>query len=124
MQLQFEKSWNKALANIDRARIEQLFLHAKKSEHFTAIREAINHEKTLLITTLVHNREHEPLTFNDVSLSYVIDAQVIANATFTLPKLIIPPHTSMPWTFLFPLGSYVQREYYEGGTLTWTNATK
>ena len=121
MQLQFEKSWDKALATTDRTHIEQLFLHAKKSEDFTAIREAINHKKTLLITALVHNRHDEPLTFHETSLSYVIDEQVIANTTFTLPQLIIPPHTSMPWTFLFPIGSYVQRECYEGGTLTWTN---
>ena len=106
MQLQYEKSWDKALASVDRTRIEQLFLHAKKSENFTAIREAVNHQETLLISVLIHNRSEKTLVFDQTSLDYELDGQHIAMALFTLPQLKIPPHTSMPWTFLFPKGSY------------------
>lgn len=122
MQLQYEKSWDKALASVDRTRIEQLFLHAKKSENFTAIREAVNHQETLLISVLIHNHSEKTLVFDQTSLAYELDGQHIATALFTLPQLKIPPHTSMPWTFLFPKGSYVRCDSYAGGTLSWTNA--
>lgn len=122
MQLQYEKSWDKALATVDRTRIEHLFLHAKKSENFTAIKEAINHQETLLISVLIHNRREETLIFNNTALTYELHGQSIATAQFTLPQLKIPPHTSMPWTFLFPKESYVRCDHYKGGTLTWTNA--
>ncbi len=60
--------------------------------------------------------------YAQTSLDYELDGQHIATALFTLPQLKIPPHTSMPWTFLFPKGSYVRCDSYAGGTLSWTNA--
>ncbi|WP_431027057.1 SLAP domain-containing protein [Lysinibacillus sp. LZ02] len=109
-QLQLEASWDKALSAQDRAHIEKLFNEIKQQHYstivFSPIREAINHRNELLITVLVHNFSPFPLTFENTPLSYSNEQEVLAEQTFTLPALTIPAKVSMPWTFIFPQGSY------------------
>ena len=106
-QLRFESSWEKALSAQDRNHIEKLFNDTKQQHHstlvFSPIREAINHRNELLITVLVHNFSHNPLTFENTRLVYSNEQEILAEKAFTLPSLTIPAQTSMPWTFIFPI---------------------
>nr|WP_106783043.1 SLAP domain-containing protein [Lysinibacillus timonensis] len=120
-QLQFESSWDKALSVEDRRTIEKIFYDTKYFRSidilFSPIREAINHKEELLVTVLVHNFTESPLNFKNTKMQYNIHDEVIANNVFTLPSLIIPPNVSMPWTFIFPKGSYIQKTSYKNGQL-------
>ena len=120
-QLQFEASWDKALSGQDRRYIEKVFNETKHLHSsgvvFSPIREAINHKEELLVSALVHNFRNQPLLFNNVSLLYRIGEEVIAERVFTLPKLVIPNEVSMPWTFIFPWGSYKSQAPFKNGRL-------
>lgn len=121
-QLQFEKSWDKALAAQDRQSIERIFSETKDLKSpddviFSPIREAINHKEALLVSVLVHNFTDRSLTFNNVRLLYRIQGEVIADKVFTIPMLVIPCHVSMPWTFIFPKGSYTLQTSFKHGQL-------
>ncbi|KAB2494104.1 SLAP domain-containing protein [Priestia endophytica] len=120
-QLQFETSWDKALANQDRENIERIFnetKHLNSSTIFCSpIREAINHKEALLVSVLVHNGTDRLLTFINARLLYSIGGEVIADKVFTLPALTIRPGVSMPWTFIFPKDSYTPQIAFENGQL-------
>lgn len=112
-QLQYETSWEKALAAQDRHNIEKIF---NESKHLNSsdiicspIRQAVNHKQQLLVTVLVHNFTDNPLTFNNTRLVYRTQQQIIADDEFTLLTLTIPPFVSMPWTFIFPEFSYTSK---------------
>lgn len=120
-QLQFEASWEKAIAKQDRKQIETIF---KETKHFSdsdilcsPIRVAINHKEALLVTVLVHNFTDDPLTFHNVRLLYGVQGEVIADKIFTIPALVIPAKVSMPWTFIFPKDSYKKQTAFENGRL-------
>jgi SLAP domain-containing protein len=119
--LQFEASWNKALSIKDRDLITTIFNETKDSGSsaivFSPIREAINYKKDLLITVLVHNFSHAPFTFENARLVYLNGQEVLAESTFTLPALTIPPYVSMPWTLIFPKGSYTSSSSLLNGRL-------
>ena len=106
-QLQFESSWAKALSAQDRDAIEKLFYDTKQQHDstivFSPIRQAINHRNELLVTVLVHNFSQQPLQFENTHLVYSNEQEVLAESVFTLSTLTIPPHVSMPWTFIFPV---------------------
>ncbi|MEK4229745.1 SLAP domain-containing protein [Solibacillus sp. FSL H8-0538] len=120
-QLQFEASWNKALATQDRHTIEKIFTETKQPNSScilcSPIRQAINHKQELLVTVLVHNFTDQPLTFNKTRIVYRMQDEVIADEKFTLPTLIIPPQVSLPWTFIFPSLSYSPLASFENGRL-------
>jgi len=120
-QLQFEASWNKALAQKDREDIERIFNETKHSAQsniqFTTLRVAINHEEALLVTVLVHNFTDNPLIFDNKRLLYSIQGEAIADEVFTLPAFTVPSRVSMPWTFIFPNGSYKKQSLFENGQL-------
>jgi SLAP domain-containing protein len=121
-QLKFEQSWDKALATQDRQDIERIFSETKDLKSpdnviFSPIREAINHKEALLISVLVHNFTDHPFVFNKVRLLYGIQGEVIADKLFTLPQLVIPCRVSMPWTFIFPKGSYTLQTSFKHGQL-------
>ncbi|MBD7944275.1 SLAP domain-containing protein [Psychrobacillus sp. FSL K6-2684] len=119
--LQWEKSWDKAVATQDREQIELIFLKTKdlmiEDILFTPIREAINHKKEFLVTVLVHNFTDQELIFDQTRLVYAIGNEIMARHLFTIPMLIIPPKASMPWTFIFPEGSYIAASFLENGRL-------
>ncbi|YCA45780.1 SLAP domain-containing protein [Bacillus sp. JZ8] len=120
-QLQFEASWDRALADQDRQNIKRIFnetKHLKDSAIFCSpIREAINHNEDLLVTVLVHNCTDHLFTFMNTRLLYSIGGEVIADKVFTLPALTIPPEVSMPWTFIFPKDSYTPQITLKNGQL-------
>ncbi|WP_225231109.1 SLAP domain-containing protein [Solibacillus faecavium] len=102
--LQFEAAWDKTIAKQDRLSIEQLFHHSKDEEtdeiSCCFVRKALNHRQQLLLTVLIHNRSEEVLNFQNREVTCTTAKGVFAKA-FTIPKLNIPPNTSMPWTFIF-----------------------
>ncbi|MGG0717201.1 SLAP domain-containing protein [Robertmurraya massiliosenegalensis] len=120
-QLQFDPSWDKALAIGDRLLIERIFRgisDLNSSEIVcTPIREALNHKEELLITVLVHNYMDQPLMFNDTRLRYSMEGENVAEHFFTIPQLVIPGQVSLPWTFIFPKESYLRRTSFEHGRL-------
>lgn len=120
-QLRFEASWDKQLAPQDRLNIEKIFQETKDLTSpnilFSPIREAINHKEALLVSVLVHNFTDNPLSFHDTKLAYFINGDIIAEKIFTLPAFVIPAHTSMPWTFIFPKGSYHTSASFKNGTI-------
>ena len=120
-QLQFDSSWDKALAAEDRQNIERIFHETKHLNSagilFSPIREAINHKGELLVTVLVHNFTDNPLSFTNLRLLYSVLGKTIADNTFTLPALEIPSQVSMPWTFIFPKGSYTTQTNFKNGRL-------
>lgn len=119
--LQFESSWEKALAAQDRQNIESIFSKAKNQNGSniicSAIREAINHKEELLVSVLVHNFTDHTITFNNTRLLYSKQGANIADKTFTLPTLAIPSQVSMPWTFIFPKNSYTPQTNLMNGRL-------
>ncbi|WP_409295873.1 SLAP domain-containing protein [Peribacillus sp. SCS-26] len=119
-QLQFEASWDKAIAGVDRKNIERIFNETKHLQRsvilFSPVREAINHREALLVTVLVHNFTDAAFRFDGVKLRYSVEGAALGEDAFTLP-LVIPSGVSMPWTFIFPWGSYTPGATFENGEL-------
>lgn len=119
--LQFEKSWDKALSEQDRARINQVFSETKDIKNvgvqFIRIREAENYKGEILVMVLIHNPTREAFIFRNTMLRYLENKEVIAEHSFTFPALISEPETSMPWTFIFPVESHKSKPTYENGRL-------
>lgn len=105
-QLQFEEKWDKTLADQDRRKIEEVFDETKDQNDSeldpVTLWHANNHKDELLVTALLHNRSDETLKFNNSHLMYKTLEEPIAEKDFDIPRLEIPPRTSMPWTFIFP----------------------
>jgi len=120
-QLQFDPSWERALAIGDRYLIESIFRETRalnSSDIVCApIREALNHKVELLITVLVHNYMDQPLTFNNTRVRYSVEGDYVAEHFFTIPQMVIPGQVSMPWTFIFPKESHLHRSSFEHGHL-------
>ncbi|TFB13109.1 SLAP domain-containing protein [Filobacillus milosensis] len=103
--LQFEKKWDKTISDQDRSKIEEVFDETQESdEEFEAVTvwHANNHKGELLVTALIHNRSDQTVLFRDTDVIYKTLDEQIAERTFDIPALQIPPKTSMPWTFIFP----------------------
>lgn len=120
-ELQFEASWDKALSTQDRMTIEKIYYDTKHQNTsrilFSPIREAFNHNQDFLVTVLVHNFTSQPFSFQNVQLSYSIQREQVADHIFHLPKLVLPAQVSMPWTFIFPKGSYRSQTSIVNGQL-------
>ena len=118
--LMFESAWDKALSAHDREKIQRVFLQTyvtnKESIQFSQLWQAKNHRGERLVTVLIHNFSKHALLFQDTKLQYLVNEQVIAEHTFSLPSLKIEPETSMPWTFIFPNGSF-KNDLIVGGHL-------
>ncbi|WP_010676822.1 SLAP domain-containing protein [Bacillus timonensis] len=108
--LVFEDAWNRTISQKDREEIELIFHHAVSNLHtgvtFSTVRIAINYKNELLVTAIVHNKTEQNLVFENTPLQVHDGDLMLADHTFTLPALQVPPETSMPWTFIFPAGSF------------------
>ena len=107
--LSFDPSWEKAVSINDRIEIERIFLNTCNSSNsiirYSPIREALNYRGELLVTVLVHNFTNFDISFDKKRLVYIEEEKVLADHIFILPKLILKPEVSMPWTFIFPVHS-------------------
>ncbi|MFC4023353.1 SLAP domain-containing protein [Oceanobacillus longus] len=119
--LTFETSWDKALPSKDRERIVHIFKETR-SQHYPTIKltplwQATNHRGELLITVLVHNFSGDIVKFNNTKLRYIEKNKVIAEHAFSIPPLSIPPETSMPWAFIFPVEALNGQASFVNGNL-------
>ncbi|UFU00748.1 SLAP domain-containing protein [Radiobacillus kanasensis] len=118
--LVFEEKWDKTIANADRFFIEKVFseltLNDEDIIQFTPIRQAVNHKEDLLVTVIIHNTSGEGLSLNQQKLSYMENDYLMAEETFFLP-VVLPPFTSMPWTFIFPRKSIQHNASLKNGCL-------
>lgn len=102
--LYFEAAWEHTLATNDRNKISQTFEIVKpnldEGVQFTFLWEAHNHKGEQLITTLIHNVRPYPLELINTTIQYQQHENLSFISTFHVPE-IIPPKSSMPWTFIF-----------------------
>lgn len=119
--LQFESSWEHAIALKDRELITNIFQNSNtedgQSIRLEPIWEAMNYKGEVLITVLIHNFSNTGLTFQNQKFTYIEKETIIAEHIFTVPQLIIKPKTSMPWTFIFPTESLEMKEIRGNGKL-------
>ncbi|WP_277585272.1 SLAP domain-containing protein [Psychrobacillus antarcticus] len=119
--LQFEPSWEKALASKDRELITDIFQKSNRTNgqsiQLEPIWEAMNYRAEVLITVLVQNFTNTELTIQNRKIVYLEKDIIIAEHTFTIPQLIVKPKTSMPWTFIFPIESLQRSEIQGKGKL-------
>lgn len=119
--LQFESSWEHAIALKDRELITNIFQNSNtedgQSIRLEPIWEAMNYKGEVLITVLIHNFSNTGLTFQNQQFTYIEKETIIAEHIFTVPQLIIKPKTSMPWTFIFPTESLEMKEIRGNGKL-------
>lgn len=119
--LQFESSWEHAIALKDRELITNIFQNSNtedgQSIRLEPIWEAMNYKGEVLITVLIHNFSNKGLTFQNQKFTYIEKETIIAEHIFTVPQLIIKPKTSMPWTFIFPTESLEMKEIRGNGKL-------
>ncbi len=80
------------------------------------IRIAQNYKGDLLVTVLIHNPQEQPFYFKNQCISYIEDFTCLATQAFTIDSLVIPPYTSMPWTFIFTKNS-LEKEPTLHGTI-------
>lgn len=121
--LQFESSWEKTIAIKDRELITEIFQDSNSNMidgqiiRLVPIWEALNYKGEILITALIHNFADIEQIFQKQKIAYIEKETIIAEHTFTVPKLIIKPKTSMPWTFIFPVESLRMKEINGNGNL-------
>ena len=104
-QLSFHPAWDKTISEKDRLLVEELFEQTYNQADdlimSPVLRAAINHKKELLVTVLVHNFTHHSALFRNRSIFIQCD-NFESEQVFSIPDFVIPPVTSMPWTFIFP----------------------
>ncbi len=119
-QLQFEQAWAKAISSKDKYTIEQLFQETKEEKgtsiQCVPIREAFNHRRELLVTVLIHNFTPNALPFQKTNVQYK-NNDITLEYAFTIEALVVPPFTSMPWTFIFPADRLPENQNLLGGVL-------
>ncbi|MEH7237609.1 SLAP domain-containing protein [Bacillus sp. JJ1562] len=105
--LVFEEAWERTISQKDREEIEHIFHEGIANQDtgitFTIVRIAVNHKNERLVTAIVHNKTEQNLVFANSLVQFWIEDKLIAEHKFTLPALLVPPETSMPWTFIFPV---------------------
>ncbi|WP_261131196.1 SLAP domain-containing protein [Bacillus sp. Marseille-Q3570] len=109
----FDPSWERAIANQDRNRIEQLHKKSPIQEGkltWTPIRAAMNHQGSLLAMVLIQNGTSETFKAADILLDYYEKERgLVASSRFDLSQVVLSSNTSMPWTFVFAKSSILQR---------------
>lgn len=118
--LQYESAWDKTISPKDRTLVEEKFKQTTLNGEpiqFTPLRFDWNYKKELLVLVIVHNTTNEDFTFNQTKLLLKNKEETLAEHVFTTPSLLIKAKTSMPWTFIFPVGSYQEDVDVEKGKL-------
>lgn len=108
--LEMESAWEKTVSDQDRELIMRTFAgltHTRKQDFaYTYLRHDFNHRGALLVIALIHNYDRHKRTFIDHEVQCCDKSgTIIAAESFTIP-VQISANTSMPWTFIFPAGSY------------------
>jgi SLAP domain-containing protein len=118
--LAFESAWDRTLAEKDRNEIERIFseINAEGKEGYQAVllKTAFNHKREFLITVLLNNYSKIPMSLLGKMVVYKEKNRTIGEfeSAYTLE---IPAETSMPWTFIFPVGSLIDPPDGDSGEL-------
>lgn len=112
--LQFESSWAQTISSRDQTDIQHFFHQIDEYDSNAALLlsetnikllpfwQAKNHQDELLISAFIVNDSQDRLTIVNEMIKYYRFNQEIAKQVFTISKLVIPPKTTLPWTFIFP----------------------
>lgn len=121
----YEYSWDKAIAGQDRKTIEKVFqetsIPSGQAASFAMIRTAINHKGELLVTGILHHFRKETFTVQNMEMTYKENGKTIAKFIFTVPQIVLEAETSMPWTFIFPVESLINKPALADGQLDFIN---
>ncbi|RLL47766.1 SLAP domain-containing protein [Oceanobacillus piezotolerans] len=118
--LEFEAAWDKTIAKRDREKIIDIFqglTHKDKGIVFTFLKQAINHRNDLLLMVLIHNYNAERAVFKSPKIRVKKQENIIAEYQFERQPPDLKGNTSIPWTFIFPQGSYVKQVDYSDAEL-------
>jgi SLAP domain-containing protein len=118
--LKLEAAWEKTISEKDRSIVQRAFnLESLNGEpiQFTPLRMDRNYKGELLVIVIVHNTTDKERKFINDKISLVHGEVTLAEQVFTLPNLVVEAKTSMPWTFIFPVGSYRDSEELSEGVL-------
>ncbi|WP_453993560.1 SLAP domain-containing protein [Bacillus nitroreducens] len=113
----FEAAWDRTISQKDREELKQVFQkeisNLGNGVTFTTVWVAENHKNELLVTAIIHNKTEQHFCFESTTLEFYEESTLLAEHTFTLPSLVVAAETSMPWTFIFPVGSYERSDSIE-----------
>ncbi|WP_047985954.1 SLAP domain-containing protein [Ornithinibacillus californiensis] len=118
--LKLEATWEKAISEKDRSLVQRVFEQESfngEPIQFTPLRMDRNYKGELLVIVIVHNTTDEEKKFMNDKISLVHGEVTLAEYVFTLPNLVVEAKTSIPWTFIFPVGSYKDSEGLSEGVL-------
>lgn len=108
-----DPTWESTLSPADCEMIQEKFNRTvNEVERLVAVPiwRAVNHKGELLITALIHNRTSEKITFMNQQVAYIEEGNEMASCIFTIKRLVIGAHCSMPWTFIFPRGTFLEKQ--------------
>ena len=121
--LKFESAWDRTIAEQDREKIKDAFekvqLKQDESIQSTPLWQAKNYRGELLVAVLIHNVGQKDFSFQNQRTTYLINGKTFAEHVFSTP-ITIKKQTSMPWTFIFPKGSFASDKPYEDGELNFS----
>ncbi|WP_194287399.1 SLAP domain-containing protein [Gracilibacillus oryzae] len=105
-----EEKWEKTISAQDLEMIENIFKQTKNADNeqvrIIPIRFAVNHRTDLLCITLIHNFTNTNLNLTKVEIVLKKNGSELTSNLFEEQRLKLDAETSMPWTFIFPKGSY------------------
>lgn len=122
--LVFEEAWDKTISNQDRYEIERAFQQSMIPQNellCTPLWRAINHKGDLLVTVLIHNGTKEDFSILDKTITLLKENKILAKNIFSIPQLQLKPKTSMPWTLIFPKGTFDESYFDQNGRMKMTN---
>ncbi|WP_181833146.1 SLAP domain-containing protein [Bacillus taeanensis] len=127
-ELVYEPTWKRVLSEQDHDLIEKIFERTPPPTEgeiqFIPIRAAYNHRGDLIATALIQNSKNSSFSVYELTLIYKENGTELAKHVFTIPRLHIPPHTTMPWSFLFPKEAQDKKASLIEWELVWEPAMK
>lgn len=106
-ELQFDPKWEEVLAPEQKEGLQQAFKNLPelppRTVNLVGFSSAFTDEGDLAVSAFIRNGHYSEMTVENFPLE-VIDAtgERVAYGSFNLKELTIPPHTTMPWTFIYP----------------------
>ncbi|GGA74719.1 SLAP domain-containing protein [Ornithinibacillus halotolerans] len=114
--LNYQTAWEKQISAKDKALVERKFEETILEEdtvQYTLIRKDRNYKNELLVLVLVHNTTDQDIMYKQKKLCLWHNDTLVAEHIFTLHNLTVKSNSSMPWTFIFPIGTYNLEEKIE-----------
>ncbi|XOQ14363.1 MAG: SLAP domain-containing protein [Shouchella clausii] len=121
--LKFEEAWQRTISEKDVQAIKNVFAAQQgELQPFLPLWQALNHRGDLLVTVLVQHTGDGEWPNDEREYVYLEDGEEVAADHFSLKRLGLKPHVSMPWTFIFPKETQKKAPRLKGAALclrTW-----